>query len=311
MAIKTKSYENSHWKQFYMNVKIKLRLTTEMCGKWSIFLSIIISCLQLSNNIQLREMPMDLLQKILKSNRLFTYNEFSVYRTLSYWLFMQLNPHLQLMPSHSTILSYFNSLPKTSSFVERDDGQIYSPMFSAVRLHGILDTGNIQDMQLMNILPRDTLIDLLSQHYHSLQGGGDMSLMKNFNNCAIRQGFVIDSDPLYHSEILSLHGFHFELKGVGSRDGIYSFYMQRLKPGDPVLSFRQCERQTFSMRADREVRYCITAQYVKKGENQLQTTGIKSQKFALGEKTSKSEVLQVVGVEKPLYIQFSVLFPTS
>ncbi|KAH3706777.1 hypothetical protein DPMN_066166 [Dreissena polymorpha] len=33
----------------------------------------------LSNNIQLCEMPMDLLQKILKSNRLLTYNEFSVY----------------------------------------------------------------------------------------------------------------------------------------------------------------------------------------------------------------------------------------
>jgi len=44
------------------------------------------------------------------------------------------------------------------------------------------------------------------------------------------------------------------------------------------------------MRPDREVRYCITAQYVKKGDNQIKTTGIKTQKFGLGEKTSKSEV---------------------
>lgn len=63
---------------------------------------------QLSNQIQLREVPMELLQKILKSNRLFVFNEYSVYRALGYWLFMQLNSHLQLMPSHSTVLSFFN-----------------------------------------------------------------------------------------------------------------------------------------------------------------------------------------------------------
>ncbi|XP_060580646.1 BTB/POZ domain-containing protein 16-like isoform X2 [Ruditapes philippinarum] len=265
----------------------------------------------LSENIQLREMPMELLQKVVKSNRLFVFNEKSVYRTLAYWLFMQLNPHLQLMPSHSTVLSYFNSLPKTTSFIERDDGQIYSPLFSAVRLHGILDTGNIQDMQLMNILPREKLIDLLSQHYHALQGGGDMSLMKNFNTAAIRQGFIMDTEPLYHSEVFSLHGFHFELKGAGSKDGVYSFFMQRLKPGDPILSFRQCERNTFSMRVDREVRYCITAQYVNKEDNKSVCTGIKSQKFGLGEKTSKSEILQMTDVKKPLYVQFALLFPSS
>ncbi|GFO45184.1 BTB/POZ domain-containing protein 16, partial [Plakobranchus ocellatus] len=63
---------------------------------------------ELSMHIQLREMSSELLQKILKSSRLFTYNEFSVYRNLSYWLFLQLNPQMQLMPSHSTVLSYFN-----------------------------------------------------------------------------------------------------------------------------------------------------------------------------------------------------------
>lgn len=266
---------------------------------------------ELSEQIQLRDVPMDLLQKILKSHRLFVYNEYCVYRTLAYWLFMQLNPHLQLMPSHSTVLSFYNSLPKTTSFIEQDDGQIYSPLFSAVRLHGILDTSNIQDMQLMNILPREKLIDLLTQNYHALQGGGDMSILRNFNIGSVRQGFIIDNDPLYHSEVLSLHGFHFELKGVGTKDGIYTFFMQRLKPGDPVLSFRQCERNTFSMRADREVRYCITVQFVKNGENHIFTTGIRSQKFGLGEKTSKSEVLQLTKLQKPLYVQFAILFPSS
>lgn len=48
------------------------------------------------------------------------------------------------------------------------------------------------------------------------------------------------------------------------------------------------------MRVDREVRYCITAQYVNKEDNKIASTGIKSQKFGLGEKTSKSEVSNAI-----------------
>ena len=39
--------------------------------------------------------------------RLFVTNEYSVYRTLAYWLFMQLNPHIQLMTTHSWLILYF------------------------------------------------------------------------------------------------------------------------------------------------------------------------------------------------------------
>ncbi|XP_078311220.1 BTB/POZ domain-containing protein 16-like isoform X4 [Crassostrea virginica] len=269
---------------------------------------------QMSCQIQLRDVPMDLLQKILKSNRLFTFNEYSIYRLLSYWLFLQLNPHIQLMPSHSTVLSYYNSLPKNCALVEKDEGQIYAPLFSAVRLTGITDTNHIQDMQMMNILPQSQLIDLLSQHYHALQNGGDTctSNLGLFVNLAKRQGFIMDSfEPHYHSEVLSLHGFHFELKAVRSSAGHVAFYMQRLKPGDPILSFRQCERHTFSMRPDREVRYCITVQQCNKGDNAVLTTGIVSQKFGLGDKTSRSECLKMEKLDCPVYVTFAVMFPSS
>jgi len=53
-------------------------------------------------------MSLDLLQKVVKSNRLFVFNEYSVYRMLAYWLFLQLNSHLQLMPSLSTVITFFN-----------------------------------------------------------------------------------------------------------------------------------------------------------------------------------------------------------
>lgn len=34
----------------------------------------------------------------------------------------------------------------------------------------------------------------------------------------------------------------------------FYYSLQRVKPNDPILSFRACERHTFSMRNDREVR---------------------------------------------------------
>ncbi|XP_048745848.2 BTB/POZ domain-containing protein 16-like isoform X3 [Ostrea edulis] len=295
---------------------------------------------QMSSQIQLRDVPVELIQKILKSNRLFTFNEYSIYRLLSYWLFLQLNPHIQLMPSHSTVLSYYNSLPKNCALVEKDEGQMYTALFSAVRLTGITDTNHIQDMQIMNILPQAQLIELLTQHYHALQnggdssasnidhfkslakrqgfimdsllqGGGDMGSLRNFNAYSVRQGFIIDDEPHYHSEVLSLHGFHFELKAVRSSVGHVTFYMQRLRPGDPILSFRQCERHTFSMRPDREVRYCITVQQYNRGDNSLLTTGIVSQKFGLGDKTSRSECLKMEKLDCPVYVTFALMFPSS
>nr|XP_022344793.1 uncharacterized protein LOC111137576 isoform X4 [Crassostrea virginica] len=177
---------------------------------------------QMSCQIQLRDVPMDLLQKILKSNRLFTFNEYSIYRLLSYWLFLQLNPHIQLMPSHSTVLSYYNSLPKNCALVEKDEGQIYAPLFSAVRLTGITDTNHIQDMQMMNILPQSQLIDLLSQHYHALQNGGDTctSNLGLFVNLAKRQGFIMDS----FVSLLSTNGswlfFHYTCISLSLKKGL-------------------------------------------------------------------------------------------
>ncbi|XP_050396799.1 BTB/POZ domain-containing protein 16 [Patella vulgata] len=268
---------------------------------------------QVAIQIQLREVPMELIQKILKSNRLFVYNEYSIYRALVYWLFFQLNPDLQLMPSQSTIISFFNSLPKTSCIIEREEGQSYAALFSAIRLHGITDTSNIQDMQMMNVVPQKWLIDLLSQHYHSLQAGGDMASLKSFQQASVRYGFIIDTEPHYHSEIISLHGFHFELKAVKQGTSkTYVVYLQRLKPGDPVLSFRQCERHTFSMRPERTVRYNISVNYYD-NSHQLHeiSTGVVSNKFGLGERTSRSETLTVENAEKPLYISFAIHFPPS
>jgi len=44
------------------------------------------------------------------------------------------------------------------------------------------------------------------------------------------------------------------------------------------------------MRSDREVQYSITVQYLYKGEHHMESTGVLTHKFGLGEKTSKSQV---------------------
>lgn len=89
------------------------------------------------------------------------------------------------------------------------------------------------------------------------------------------------------------------------------FNIQRLKPGDPILSFHQCERHTFSMRPDREVRYCITVQQCNKGDNAVLTTGIVSQKFGLGDKTSRSEVRYFVLLSLFWLSNFQSIFSLS
>ncbi|XP_065409702.1 BTB/POZ domain-containing protein 16, partial [Chrysemys picta bellii] len=92
---------------------------------------------QLSSQIHLRKLPQELLQKVLRSPRLFTFNEFHLLKTTLCWTYLQLNPRVQIIPSHETILMYFSSLPKRCSFLEREAGQRYITVFQSLRLHGI------------------------------------------------------------------------------------------------------------------------------------------------------------------------------
>ena len=86
---------------------------------------------------------------------------------------------------------------------------------------------------------------------------------------------------------------------------------QRLKPNDPTLSFRICERQTFSLRQDREMRYSIRVQCSKGEHDFMFDTGLQSKKFGLGSKTSCSEVLTLDGLSLPIYASYLMLFPPS
>ncbi|CAH3124409.1 unnamed protein product [Porites lobata] len=288
--------------------KYKQSSVVEACERW-LELNLIP---QLSVQIFLSHLPQDLLEKCLKSTKLFTWCEYSLYKLLAYWIFLQQHPNLQLMPSWGTVVTWFMSLPKATSFLEREEGHGYVNLFRTIRLGGITDSSQLDELQKMNLVPQSWLLRVYAQHYHALQGGGDMSLMTRFEHGAIRKGFILEEHLKYHSEIMSLHGFHFEVKATKDDTGSkYSFYLQRLKPNDPVLSFRACERHTFSMRHDREVRYCISVQWSDFGVNKMFSSGILCQSFGFSGKTRQSEVVCVKNVCMPLYVTVSLMFPPS
>uniref|UniRef100_A0A8D0H9G7 BTB/POZ domain-containing protein 16 n=1 Tax=Sphenodon punctatus TaxID=8508 RepID=A0A8D0H9G7_SPHPU len=194
---------------------------------------------QLCGSIHLRKLPQELLQKVLKSSRLFTYNEFHLLKTALYWVYLQQNPKIQIIPSYETILLYFSSLPKRCSFLEREAGQRYIAIFQSLRLHGITSS---------KLIPR------------------------------------------YHAEIICIYGFFFEIKAVRHKISAYSFYMQRFKHTDPIISFFTAERSPVSLRQEREVKYEIKAQYQTKGEWRELSTDQRTKKFGVSKPACKSKV---------------------
>lgn len=288
--------------------KYKQLAVIEACGRW-LELNLVP---QLSLQIYLGHLRQEVLEKLLKSSRLFTWNEYSLYKLLSYWIFVHQHPKIRVMPSWGSVVTWFMSLPKTTAFLERAEGQGYTSLLRSLRLVTITESVHLDEIQKMNIIPQSWLLHIYSQNYHALQGGGgDMSLLTKFENGAVRVGFLLDQSLQYHSDILSLHGFHFGMKAVHEGNRKYLFYLQRLLPNEPVLSFKTCERQTFSLRQDREVRYNIRVQWEADETTQVYSSGILSQAFGFSEKTKKSEIITLYGLQPPIYVTFSIMFPTS
>ncbi|XP_039193137.1 BTB/POZ domain-containing protein 16 isoform X3 [Crotalus tigris] len=190
---------------------------------------------QLGSQICLRDLPLELLQKVLKSPRLFTINEFCLLRTALYWVFLQQNPKIQIIPSYNTILTYFSSLPKTCAFLEREEGQQYMAIFQALRLHGITSSRHLEELWEINFFPLPWLTRILSDHYHALENGGDMAFQADFNTQAVRFGLMLTQEPRYHAEVISIYGFFFELKAIKHDASAYSFYMKILKARIPSV----------------------------------------------------------------------------
>ncbi|XP_034292269.1 BTB/POZ domain-containing protein 16 isoform X4 [Pantherophis guttatus] len=266
---------------------------------------------QLGSQICLRNLPLELLQKVLKSPRLFTINEFYLLRTALYWVFLQQNPKIQIIPSYNTILTYFSSLPKTCAFLEREEGQQYMAIFQSLRLHGITSSRHLEELWEINFFPLPWLTRILSDHYHALENGGDMAFQADFNTQAVRFGLMLREEPRYHAEVISIYGFFFELKAVKHDASAYSFYMKRVRHADPIISYFTAERSPVNLQKEREVKYEIKAQCQIDGKWQEFTTERLTQSFGVKKSSSKSKILKARIPSVPIYVTFLLLFPSS
>ncbi|XP_078080492.1 BTB/POZ domain-containing protein 16 isoform X2 [Mustelus asterias] len=243
---------------------------------------------------------------------LFTFSEYHVLQTILCWIFLQVNTEARLMPPHSTIIAYFISLHKMIVYLEKEIRQKYLGLFQAVRLHGITETRQIEELQQIDLLPRDWLLYLVTHNYYALQHGGDVPCLKYFPSKAVRFGFIITEEPWYHSEMISHCGFYFELKAIQEKKGSsYGFFMQRINPADSSIPFRITEHNAFSLRHERTVKYEIQVQAMIDEKWQVFSTGYICQKFGVTKKSSHSEVLLVAGLTMPVYVTFALLFPVS
>ncbi|XP_014921417.1 BTB/POZ domain-containing protein 16 isoform X3 [Acinonyx jubatus] len=303
VAMMMKGLTPSTVKSFYLaGCKYKEEQLTTACEKW---LEMNLVPL-VGTQIHLRKIPQELLHRVLRSPRLFTFNEFHLLKTLLLWVFLQLNPKVQTVPVQETVLAFFTSFSRKYSFLDQDTGQSLVPLFLCLRLHGIIKGKNLEELRHINFFPESWLIRVTANHYHALESGGDMAHVKDLTTQAVRFGLLFNQEYTTHSEVIAIYGFFFEIKGVRHDTTSYSFYMQRVRHSDVV-----CEHSPVSLRAERLVKYEIRAQTLVDGQWQEFRTNQITQKFGFSKPSCKSHALKIHTVGLPIYASFSFIFPMS
>ncbi|XP_047409779.1 BTB/POZ domain-containing protein 16 [Sciurus carolinensis] len=295
-------------KNFYLaGNRYKEEQLTTACEKW---LEMNLVPL-MGTQIHLRHVPQELLQKVLKSPRLFTFSEFHLLKTLLMWAYLQLNSKIQAIPIHETMLTFFNSFPKKCCFLDRDVGQSWLPLFLCLRLHSITSRKDLEELRHINFFPESWLIRVTANHYHALESGGDMVHLKDLTTQAVRFGLLFNQEYTIHSKMISIYGFFFEIKGVKHDTTSYSFYMQRMRHTDLESPSTICEHSAISLKSERLVKYEIRAQTLVDGRWQEFSTNQITQKFGLVQPCCKSHALKIQTVGIPIYASFAFIFPLS
>uniref|UniRef100_A0A2K6FS59 BTB/POZ domain-containing protein 16 n=1 Tax=Propithecus coquereli TaxID=379532 RepID=A0A2K6FS59_PROCO len=295
-------------KNFYLaGCKYKDEQLTTACEKW---LGMNLVPL-VGTQIHLRKIPQDLLHKVLKSPRLFTFSEFHLLKTILLWVFLQLDNKVQAIPIYETMLAFFTSFSKNCCFLDQNIGQRWMPLFLCLHLHGITRGKDLEQLRRLNFFPESWLVRVAASHYHALENGGDMVHLKDLNTHAVRFGLLFKQEHTTHSETIAMYGFFFEIKGIKRDSTSYSFYMQRIRHKDVELPDLGCKHGPISLRAERLVRYEIRAQTLVDGKWQEFTTNEIRQKFGFGKLSCKSRTLKIQTVGSPIYASFAFIFPVS
>ncbi|KAM7329436.1 hypothetical protein ACRRTK_011049 [Alexandromys fortis] len=295
-------------KNFYLaGCKYKEEQLTIACEKWLAMNLVPL----VGTQIHLRHIPQNLLHKVLKSPRLFTFSEFHLLKTLLMWVYLQLNCKVQAIPIHETMLAFFSSFPKKCCFLERDAGQTWMPLFLCLRLHGITSGKDLEELRNINFFPESWLIRVTANHYHALESGGNMAHLKDLATQAMRFGLLFRQEYTTYSERISIYGYFFEIKGIKHDTTSYSFSMQRIRHTDLECPSPLCEHSAISLRAERLVKYEIRAQTLVDGKWQEFRTNQITQKFGFIKPGCKSHALKIQTVGIPIYASFAFIFPAS
>ncbi|XP_017727730.1 PREDICTED: BTB/POZ domain-containing protein 16 isoform X2 [Rhinopithecus bieti] len=311
--------------------KYKEEQLTTACEKW---LEMNLVPL-VGTQIHLRKIPQDLLHKVLKSPRLFTFSEFRLLKTMLLWVFLQLNYKIQAIPTHETVMTFFKSFPENCCFLDRDIGQSLRPLFLCLRLHGITKGKDLEVLRYINFFPESWLNRVTANHYHAvrllryfsvfslhplkalgtapdtLENGGDMDQLKDLNTQAVRFGLLFNQENTTYSKMIAVYGFFFKITGLRHDTTSYSFYMQRIKHTDLESPFVVYEHKPISLRTARLVKYEIRAQALVDGKWQEFRTNQIIQKFGLTKLSCKSHILKIQTVGIPIYVSFAFIFPPS
>ncbi|TRY81632.1 hypothetical protein DNTS_034005 [Danionella cerebrum] len=288
---------------FYQaSCKFKEASLQRACERWlELFL-----VTELSFHIKLKDLPFDLLLKTLRSPRLFASSEYEVFRTVLYWLYLQLNPLKHALPAHSAIITFFYR--ETPAFSEQPKCQKYVTIFRALRLHGITECQHLQELKIIRVFPESCLLNIMSNHFHTLYTGGDM-VISDFNKQAIRYGMVLDKKQEY-SQKINLYGFYFVLMATKMGEGdVYSFSIERLRHWNASSSEESALGRLYCMRSDRSVRFHITVQSCIDGEWQVHSSGAVDQEFGFCRPRNRSKPYKIGGLSSPILVTFALAFP--
>ncbi|XP_058291728.1 BTB/POZ domain-containing protein 16 isoform X4 [Hylobates moloch] len=243
--------------------------------------------------------------------RLFTFSEFHLLKTMLLWVFLQLNYKIQAIPTYETVMTFFKSFPENCCFLDRDIGQSLRPLFLCLRLHGVTKGKDLEVLRHINFFPESWLNQVTANHYHALENGGDMVHLKDLNTQAVRFGLLFNQENTTYSKMIALYGFFFKIKGLKHDNTSYSFYMQRIKHTDLESPSAVYEHNLVSLRAARLVKYEIRAEALVDGKWQEFRTYQIKQKFGLTTPSCKSHALKIQTVGTPIYVSFAFLFPAS
>ncbi|XP_076982402.1 BTB/POZ domain-containing protein 16 isoform X2 [Tamandua tetradactyla] len=299
----------SNIKNFYLaGCKYKEQQLITACKEW---LEMNLVPL-VGTQIHLRKIPQELLHVVLKSPRLFTFSEFHLLKTVLFWVYLQLNCKVQTPPIFETVLAFFNSFPKKCAFLDRDSGHSFMPLFLCLRLDGINKGKDLEELRHINFFPEMWLARVAANHYHALESGGDMFHLKDLTTQAMRYGLLFNQEYTVYSQTIAIYGFFFEIKGIKHDATSYSFYMQRIRHTDLEYNSVVCEQSSMvSLRAERLVRYEISAHTMVGGKWQEFRTNQITQKFGLVKPSCRSHTLKIQTVGIPIYASFAFIFPIS